>query len=138
MANYNSCARTNYFRVTDEEKYKKLFEGLTAEDRVEDFTETRDGVIWHGFGSYSCIFWTSGEEDEECTRDDFYTQLQEILPEDEAFIYLENGYEKLRYLTGFAEIVTKHDIRYVSVDDMALAEARNMLGNPDFTTQLDY
>lgn len=137
MANYYCCARTNYFRVTDEEKYKELFQGLSAEDNVHDFTKECDGVIWHGFGSYSGIYWTSGEED-DCSRDNFYAQLQAILPEDEAFIYMESGNEKLRYITGFAEIVTKKKIRYVSVDHMAMKAAKQMLKNPDFATTLFY
>lgn len=36
MANYESCYRTNYYHVTDEEKYSELMKGIYAED-IEDF-----------------------------------------------------------------------------------------------------
>lgn len=55
MANYYANARTNYFRVTDEEKYQELFSELTGEDNIEDFSKEEDGVLWHGFGAYSPI-----------------------------------------------------------------------------------
>lgn len=47
MANYNCTYRTNYFRVTDNEKYKKLISKISG-DYFEDFTESD----LHGFGGY--------------------------------------------------------------------------------------
>ena len=38
MANYTAASRTNYFRVTDEDKYSELFSNLTSEDIINDFT----------------------------------------------------------------------------------------------------
>ena len=54
MANTYYYTRTNYFRVTSEEAYRKYFRCLRAED-LEDFTKTEDGVVYHCFGGYSCI-----------------------------------------------------------------------------------
>lgn len=47
MANYECTYRTNYFCVTDEEKYKKLISKLSGD--FEDFTED-DTPDLHGFG----------------------------------------------------------------------------------------
>lgn len=52
MANYECTYRTNYFCVTDEEKYKKLISKISG-DYFEDFTED-DTPDLHGFGGYGC------------------------------------------------------------------------------------
>ena len=141
MANYCSTARTNYFRVTDEEEYINLFEGLYGyEDAVHDFTEERESTLWHGFGSYSSICWRENpnEEPETTGLDEFYGRLQKILPDDEAFIYMEAGAEKLRYVVGAADIVTNKGIRTMEMTDLAIENARQMLNNPDFRTKVSY
>lgn len=40
MTNHTEINKTNYFRVTDEEKYKKLFDMLTAEDTIHNLTKS--------------------------------------------------------------------------------------------------
>lgn len=142
MANYYCTSRTNYFRVTDEDAYGKLFENLCSEDNIEDFTKTdKDGVIWHGFGSYSTIDYVEPSEDEDSDNDPdfnlFAKQLQEILPENEAFVLLEAGNEKLRYITGYATIITKNDFRCIDLTEMARNECKKLLG-PDFETKMEY
>lgn len=140
MANYYETCRTNYFRVIDEGRYQALFNSLTAEDEIHDFTETRDGVIWHAFGSYSFITFayidTDGEEEYDMGL--FYDELQDILPDGEAFILMGAGYEKLRYVTGYATIVTKDNIKTVNIQHEALKTARDILKNPDWTTEMTY
>ena len=140
MANYIATARTNYFRVTDEERYAELFAGLLSEDQIYDFTKTdSDGVTRHCFGSYDAIDWYA-EEDEDHEDPDFgrfLIELQRILPEDEAFMYFEAGHEKLRYVTGCTVVVTANRIRRMSIDDWAMKTAEELLGE-GFTTQIDY
>lgn len=137
MANYMATTRTNYFRVTNEKKYEELFETLVSEDEIHDFTKIdEDGVIWHGFGSYSEI--VCFDENEDYNIDMFFERLQEILPDNEAFILMESGYEKLRYITGFATVVTNSDIRCVDLHRAALDIAREMIGDPEWDTKMDY
>ncbi len=133
MANYECTVRTNYFRVTDEERYQELFGSLYSGCDIEDFTKTaEDGTLYHGFGAYDCI----GVDGEDL--DDFYEEIQKILPEDEAFILVEAGHEKLRYVVGYVIVVTKKGgIVYKSLDDVALEVARQTLGS-GFTTVLEY
>ena len=134
MANYLATARTNYFRVTDEGKYQELFSKLVSEDDIEDFTEIKDGITYHGFGAYAPIEYLNNDEYE---FDMFIEELQKILPENEAFMYFEVGYEKLRFLVGYACVVTHNEIKEMNLDSWAKNTARNLLGE-DFKTKTDY
>lgn len=137
MANYMATFRTNYFRVTDENKYKELFEKLSGEDVVQDFSYTDDnGNILHGFGCYGCIGYYN--EDEEYDLDLFFEELQEILPDDDAMIWIKAEYEKLRYVIGSAIVVTKDDIQSMDINTWAVHTARKMLKNENFKTKLEY
>lgn len=135
MANYMSTSRTNYFRVTDEKRYQELFNNLCSEDNIHDFTEEKDGILYHGFGAYSSVEYM--DEDEEYNFDAFLAELQKILPEDEAFIYFESGFEKLRYVVGFSVVVTSKEIVSESIKGWAVKKAKELLGN-DFETKTDY
>ena len=137
MANYYETARTNYFRVTNEERYQELFNNLSSEDDIHDFTFTdKEGVTWHGFGSYGYIDYKVSEDDWD--REVFFQELQKILPDNEAFIFMASGYEKLRYVTGYSIIVTNKDIQYVDIVHDAIRKARAMLHNPKWNTKSDY
>ena len=140
MANYEAAARTNYFRVTDEAQYQKLFSGLRG--GVYDFTRmSKDGVNEHGFGAYDSIYWMDSGEDEDAGADgfdEFVTRLQKILPEGEAFIYMESGNEKLRYVSGHAVVCTSSKIDIIDLESEAIIKARHMLEDPDFMTDTAY
>lgn len=66
-----------------------------SEDEIEDFTETKDGITYHGFGAYASVEYLNNDEYD---FDIFLEELQKILPKDEAFMYFEVGHEKLRFL----------------------------------------
>ncbi len=122
MANYMGVARTSYFKVTDEAKYQELFSHLVGEDNIEDFTEkAKDGTLWHGFGAYSSIYYNNGDEDSDWDSiDEFVEELQKILTDDTAFVYMESGHEKLRYVCGDLIVATKNGgIHYDSLESMA-------------------
>lgn len=136
MANYYANVRTNYFRVTDEEKYQKLFNRLGSEYQIEDFSEVKDGVMYHGFGAYGTIDFYD-ENDLEIDFDIFLKEMQEILPDNEAFIYFETGNEKLKYLVGSCIIVTNKEIVSENIDDWAIKKSKELLGD-DFVTQINY
>lgn len=134
MANYECCERTNYFRVTDEKRYNELFSNLVGMD-LEDFTEEKDDVIYHGFGAYDSIDFGCNDEDYDFGV--FLTELQKILPENEAFIYFESGHEKMRYITGFALVCTHTSISYMNIVDWAKQEAKRLI-SPEYETQTEY
>jgi len=137
MANYISFVRTNYFAVNDECKFREIISSCFAEDKITIF-ET-DGEF--GFGCYGGIYGISRDENDDCTEPDadgFHAALQGIIPEDEAIIITEIGYEKLRYFVASSIIITKTEIRSIDLRDKALEIARGMLANQSFSTQMDY
>lgn len=140
MADYIGTTRTNYFRVTDEDEYQRLFEKLVSDDgEVIDFTEADDtGQLMHGFGAYGSIYALAEEDGDDDFDAAFLTPLQAILPKNEAFILMTAGWEKLRYVVGGVTVLTHDKYRYVDTHTMAVTMARDMLDNPDFATQLDY
>lgn len=50
MANYECAYRTNYFKVTDEEQYEKLFSKLNGDD-LKSFDDPEHPEL-HGFGGF--------------------------------------------------------------------------------------
>lgn len=136
MANYMGTCRTNYFRVTDEAAYQKLFSKLIGEDDIHDFTKEDDGVTYHGFGCFGCIGFEDGSG--VSSIDDFFDELQKILPDGEAFVFMEGGHEKLRYVIGCVDIVTKDRKEFMDIQTYALQHARKMLRDPEFETELEY
>ena len=138
MANYGCASRTNYFRVTDEEKYQELFSGLCAEDTIQDFTVVdENGSLLHGVGCYGSPFCEDPNGEAEDGFDGFVDVLRKILPEDEAFIYLESGNEKLRYLIGIYITATRDEVRSGDIAELAQEAAKEMLGD-EFTTRVYY
>ena len=106
MANYEEVSKTNFFCVTNEERYDELFAGLND---VEDFTHTVDGRTMHGFGAYTSIDWKDPETG-EWNIDAFYDELAKILPEGEAVVITFVGHEKLRYIDGCVTVITNRDV----------------------------
>ena len=83
----------------------------------------------HGFGCYGPVF----SED-----DAFYEGIREILPDDEAFMQFEAGYEKLRYVVGAAVIITKKDgMKVIDIDSEAKKYAKSVLGD-NYETVTEY
>ena len=68
----------------------------------------------------------------------FIEGLQKYLVDDDAVIILEAGHEKLRYVSGSADIVTKQEIFSLDITSLATQKAREMLCNPDYKTECDY
>lgn len=139
MANYCCSARTNYFRVTDEKRYLELFGTLTSDEgEVFAFDEkSENGTPTHAFGAYGVIYCYhdgNGEDDFNW----FISELQKILPDDEAFIFFEAGHEKLNYVSGYATIVTRSNIENISLEGEAIEVAKKLLRNETFETKTSY
>jgi len=115
MANYYATCKTNKFRVTDEERYRILSSGLCA----EDLSEREFPGNGHSFAAYDAPFWQDPHGELEDGFDTFVSELQKILPEGEAFIYLESGCEKLRYVGGGYIVATKDEIRRGEINSLS-------------------
>ena len=137
MADWLIMTRTNYFRMTDEEKYQEIFKHLVTNGEIKDFTKEQDGVLYHGFGTYDGIDYQVDLEDEESEYDfeRFIEELQKILPEDEAFIYQETGYEELRYGDGYALVVTSKEVRSEFISSWVKETVKELLGKDNKVTK---
>ena len=140
MANYVGFTRSNYFRVTDPEAFKKIMDAvITDEDGLELWERTENGIICYGFGAYSAICGLRSEdEDDEFEAEAVYEALSEVVAPDDAIIITEIGYEKLRYLTAYAVIITRTAVEWVDLRSNALERARRLLGNPEFNPCMEY
>lgn len=123
MANYMSYQRTGYFKVTDKKKLEEIAEKFNA-----TLVEEKEG--------FALI--DNGEEDiysrycEDCDDYlDIFNDIQEILPDNEAAIFFEVGYEKMRYLVGSCVVVTSNDIVGKNIEEAALDIAEDLTGNSD-------
>ena len=131
MASYVCAIRTNYFRVTEEEKFRNLIdEFLSGSCEVFRRTDVNSNKLV-GFGSDENINWPEDDTG-------FVSGLQECLAEDDSIIVLEVGHEKLRYLIGAATIITRSSIETIDLTSLAISKAAEMLGNPDYTTCCEY
>ena len=135
MANYECTYRTNYFRVTDEEKYKEIMEKLRkGSNYLMDFT-TKDGT--HGFGGEGGLGYYD-EETDDWDPDYWMEELKDILHPEDACILMESGNEKLRYVVGYAMIITSKEVKCINLREEAMKVARELLGDPNWDTQLEY
>ena len=113
MANYYASTRTNYFRVKDEEEFRKFMAHVSGtEDRVELWEEkdNNDNTVF-GFGTLGGIAGVTDyhndsdadSDDEDCEDDfdAFLEGLQTFVADDDAIIILESGHEKLRYWSQY-------------------------------------
>lgn len=144
MANYYGSTRTNYFRVTNAEALAELLDNCNTDDGegVSLWTQTdSNGTKFYGFGCYGDIYGiavNNDEDDPEYGYDEFVKKLQELLPEGEAAIITHVGQEKLRYLNGSVTVVTKDKVEYRYLSKLGIDIAREMLNNPEWTTQNEY
>ena len=145
MANYYCKTRTNYFSVTDLEKFKQIIESCGATDAIKIFDgKQEDGSIKYGFYCEGNIHGLPDRDDddniEDCdyNYDVFCEALQKILPDDDVIIITETGSLKMCYLTGYCFVITRNEYKCINLTDEAVKLARTLLKNPAFTTEMDY
>lgn len=51
---------------------------------------------------------------------------------------IESGHEKLRYVSGFATVITKNSIENLDLTTAALRLAKRMLKNEKYDSRMDY
>ena len=144
MANYCCTIRTNYFTVKDNEKFEEFMSHVRGtEDSVALWKEERDGKTMYGFGSYGTIFGYCPEPDDEDADFDgayeaFEAGLVEHVADGDAILIFEAGNEKMRYVTGYATVITGGGVDGIDLKCAAMEIARHMLGNPEFNTKCEY
>ena len=140
MANYYGKCRTNYFAVTDVEKFADIMRHLSGEGEIAFNEHELDKGKYMFYCKCNLTGYIADPADDSCdeTHGKMIEELQKILPDGEAIILTEVGYETIRYIVGVTTIITNSEVRYANLADIALATAREMLKNPGFTTELDY
>lgn len=143
MANYQCAVRTNYFHVKDPELFRQFMARVYGTESSVELWEDKDtnGQPIFAFGSYGGISGlrdaaedTSMETD-ETAYDEFICGLQRHVQADDAVIILESGREKLCYLVGSAEIITRSGYDQLDISKMARHCASAMLNNLEWQTR---
>ncbi len=113
MANYYATARTNYFRVKNNEAFAEWLESLPSIEMLKDGDRFGFYSDCPDSGDFPSSRWDENAND--YVDVDLTTELAHHLAEGEVAILMEVGAEKLRYLNGWATAVN-HLGQTVTVD----------------------
>lgn len=139
MANYECVLRSNYFHVKDQEGFRSFMNTVSGDDmHLWEEKDEKDGSTLFGFGCYGSINGAPDGENGDTTYEAFLKGLQEYIVDKEAVIICEAGNEKLRYVIGFATVITRDKIETISINELAISKAREMLKNIDYKTKMEY
>ena len=153
MANTYAKTRTNYFKVTDIEGFKQFLDTVCADDFIEiSLDDAGEKISFDVDGFILGVPPQKVDENDddddndddndadyiEPDYDEFIYGIQEFLTEDDACIITRIEWEKMRFIEGFCNIITKNEVKSINLSDYAIETARKMLGNADWTTQNDY
>ncbi len=112
MATYEMFARTNYFKVRDEAKFKEWLEIIGADSHQTE----KEGEKVH------CLTFENGMPlfIESLDKDiDFMSELSEHLADGWVAIYMEAGHEAQRYVEGYAiAINSKGETIHISIESI--------------------
>nr|MCR4693221.1 hypothetical protein [Bacillota bacterium] len=107
------------------------------EDAIDVWEKDDNGKKVFAFGGFGEIMGLNNAED-DCSYDEFVKELQEHIAEDDAVIILESGKEKLRYITGYATVVTSSESKFVNIANIAIDLAKKALDNQNWSTDISY
>lgn len=145
MATAIEKMRTNYIKFADKsvfEKFKNIVNNvcISEDDGAKVYTkDTNDGLIHAMFCANGAILgYSDDSEDPEYDYDAFVHDLQTVIPDGEALLIYTVGFEKLRYVYGDCDVVTNKEWKNVSLEDTALEIAKQLLNDPEWTTQSSY
>lgn len=134
MANYYGSARSNYFRVKDKEVFLKGMEnlvGIEIQQRDDQFIilgDDGDGYNWN-------VYETTDDDYESI---DLPLTVAKYLADDEVAIFIEAGWEKLRYCCGRAVAVNnKHEETIIDLNDIYECAAE-LTDQPENVTRAEY
>lgn len=147
MADYCCTIRTNYFKVKDDLAFQTFMERVYGwEDSIEVWSKIdSDGTTRFAFGCYGGIAGLKGDDygsddydEDDYNFDAFIDGLIKHVAEDDAILIMESGNEKMRYVIGSVTVITSKGYEYREISDVGVNMARQMLGNDDWETQIDY
>lgn len=156
MSNYYASTRTNYFRVTNEEEFKKIMRLMSCfEDSVRSWTKNIDGELYYAFGTNDdisgvcncnhCQAVMKGEiefDKEECEEEASYNKmcelLQAVINSEDAVIIVSSGHDKLRFVGGCSTIITSKEIIHKDIWENAINTVKELLSNENYDTTYSY
>lgn len=130
MANYNAVARTNYFQVKDLAAFRQALAPFALEIVAKGHEgEPQAGelvaVLSNDEGGWPSSYYD--EEMDDYLDVDLPIVIAEHLADGEVAIGVEVGFEKLRYLVGFAwAINSKGETRQVDLNDAIVEQAKQL------------
>lgn len=139
MANYYGQARSSYFKVKDKEAFQAFLRrfGSAVETIEDDKDKGRVGFL-AGEGIPSEWAVTDADGMEEYVEVDFVGELAAHLADHEVAIVMETGYEKMRYLVGYAiAINNKKERREIDLCQIYKL-ARQLTRKPKRITRAEY
>lgn len=140
MANYNCTFRTNYFAVKDKEYFDQMIERVKRQSEDISVFEKDGKYAIGGYGS-PVIF---GDPEDDFLKDlpedenSFFDELQKCVADDDAVLYKEAGYEKLRYVLLEAVVITSEAIECIDIDKQLYEAAVELLEDENWKTRMDY
>lgn len=110
MANFYGTARSNYVRVKDEAAFRKWADDLLCPAvEVIEGTGEEEGLLGlaeaEGDGTAPSARVAVGDDGPYDIDIDFFSEVAEHLADNEVFVWIEAGAEKLRYISGNAVAV---------------------------------
>lgn len=112
MANYIPYARSNYYAVKDDDAYIAEISEIAGIDLITD-KDGRHGMIFED-GIPSWVWNEELEDDEEI---DIWEIVSKHLVDGEVAIFQEIGFEKMRYLSGYAVAVnSKNESKSIGIE----------------------
>ena len=135
MANYYEQSRSNYFKVKNKAAFRAFLERFGG--AVEPIEDDQGRV---GFLAQEGIPATYMPDDasSEAEEVDFVSELAGHLADHEVMIVMGTGYEKMRYLVGYAIAINNQKKRR-AVDLAGIYElARQLTGKPKRITRAEY
>ena len=139
MANYCSKCRTNYFSITEKEKFVEIINNLSGDGEIAFYEHDTDkGKFMFYCDGILDGYMIDPDDDDSSSTEQMITELQRILPDGEAIILTESGSEKMKFISCVATIITNTDVQYINLTEAAIEKASEMLGNPNYTTETDY
>ena len=135
MANYYEQSRSNYFKVKDKAAFRAFLERFGgAVEMIEDDKGRVGFLAQEGIPS-TCMPDDSGSEPEEV---DFVSELAGHLADHEVMIVMGTGYEKMRYLVGYAVAINNKKERR-EIDLAQIYElAKQLTRRPKRITRAEY
>ena len=138
MDNSRGRMRTNYFKVTDVDKFTTILSKCKLEDdeQIQLFNKDIDGEKLYAFGCSSNVEGYCYEEIDEPNFDDFISDLQTIIAPGHSIIMMEIKYRLLCYIYSAAFVITADSVDTLDLTQLATEKAAEVLGNSEYNPKL--